>query len=356
MSLVFISIWLACTGAKLAADPDADTGAEALVDPLSWSVRAPGPYGVGYRSFEARYSPGPAFEERFIRVNLWYPTDDTDGPEGEYTVGIDALVIEEASFAAPVHGGGYPVHVHSHGHMGYGATSAFLARYFASHGIVTVAPDHTDNTIIDNQDPLGAAHYFHRPLDIKAALNALDAQEAPFDTAAVMLSGHSFGAYTTWGSAGAEYQNAGPACSDWCTPQEEEMFGPGLKDERVVSTMPMAGTLRRQWFGDSGEMSVGGPVLFFSGTNDDVGQLNQFEQLGNIDFTWMELEGGCHQSFALGACSSLDPQLGFELIQTTALAFFRQTVLGDFADETVGIATGETRLSDIVITRRRQGG
>ena len=45
--------------------------------------------------------------------------------------------------------------------------------------------------------------------------------------------------------------------------KEEAMFGTDLSDPRVVSTVPMAGSFRRTWFGDSGETSVAGPVMVY---------------------------------------------------------------------------------------------
>ena len=51
-----------------------------------------------------------------------------------YVYGIDEDVFENATIADSVHFGGYPIHLHSHGYQGWGATSAFLMRYFVSHG------------------------------------------------------------------------------------------------------------------------------------------------------------------------------------------------------------------------------
>ncbi len=345
-----------------------DSGEDPGVDPLSWSVTTPGPYRVGYLNMDVTYSPGASFEDRTIRLNIWYPTDQEDGSRSEYTVGIDELAFSEAEPAVPAHGGGYPLHVHSHGFKGYGATSAFLSRYFASHGWVTVAPDHTQNTLIDHVEPLPSAHYFHRPLDVRASIDAISVIPADhllgglINPERVVLSGHSFGAYTTWASLGSSYDlgNVAEMCStgegihaDGCTPEEEAMFSTALSDERVVSSIPMAGTIRRSWFGNAGELTVNGPVLFFGGTEDDRGQQEQFDQMGDIDFTWMEIEGACHQSFALGACESLDVDLGFSIIQTASLAFARITVLADSTPEALSIANGETSIADVVTVQRR---
>ena len=96
-------------------------------------------------------------------------------------------------------------------------------------------------------------------------------------------------------------------------------------------------------------------MLFFSGTEDSVGQDNQFDQMGAIDFTWVELEGGCHQTFALGACDTLDTELGFQVVQSLALAFARITVLGDTSPRSAELLSGEEMISEIASTRRRLG-
>ena len=359
----FVAVGLGCSS------PDkqsrVDTSEPQRVDPMQWSVRTAGPYQVGYRHFDLAYEPGADLGVRTIRVNVWYPTAEEEGVRAEYTVGVDESVHQDAVPAEPAHPDGYPVHLHSHGFQGYGATSAFLARYFASHGWVTIAPDHTQNTLVDHVDPLPSAHYFHRPLDMRVALDALAESDALGDRVnleRVIVSGHSFGAYTTWSSAGASYdlESVAEMCAtgeglhtDGCSPEEQAMFASQLSDPRIVASMPMAGVLRRSWFGSDGELTTQGPVLFFGGTEDDRGQQEQFDEMGDIDFTWMELEGACHQSFALGTCSTLDTELGFSVIQTAALAFARMTVLGDALVETVAIATGEQAISEIVTTQRR---
>lgn len=328
--------------------------------PLAWDLEEPGPYGVGYRSWSHTYVPGDGLNERTVRINLWYPSTDLDGDAATYTVGSDALVMEEASLAASPWSGGWPVHLHSHGSQGYGATSAFLARHFASHGWVFVAPDHTDNTLLDNKDPRPSEHYVQRPLDLGAALDALD-EDAELggraDTAAVLLSGHSFGVYTTWAALGATYDldnvearcDAGELGGGSCHEALLELLAAGVADERVVAALPMAGTGSPSWFGDTGQQSVSRPVMLMSGSEDEVGQAEEWERVEGLDYTWVELEGGCHQSFALGACETLDPEEGFRVVRTLALAFGRVHLLGDA--QGLDVITGESSLGPHVEVR-----
>ena len=56
MRLLFAAVgWLGCSGSSL--KPVIDTGGEAM-DPLSWSLTEPGPFSVGFESWEVTYTPG----------------------------------------------------------------------------------------------------------------------------------------------------------------------------------------------------------------------------------------------------------------------------------------------------------
>ena len=363
MSWSFLGlVLLGCSGGKFPAPTANDTGER--VDPLSWSVEEKGPFHVGYHTWEHTYRLSEALGERSIRVHLWYPTSDSSGPVGEYTVGTDPDVIAEAVAEPPVYVQGYPVHVHSHGDLDVGTASAFLSRYLSSHGWVSVAVDHTGNTLLDLTAEPQSANFFHRPLDVRAALDALDTVDVlhgAANTERAVLSGHSRGAYTTWSSLGASYDQESVAAmcatgegldGDPCTANERAMFEQDLSDPRIVATIPMDGTIRRQWFGDSGEASVRGPVLYFSSA-DSTGSREQYESLAPIDFTWITLDGACHQSFANGGCTSLDTEEGFDLVGAYSLAFSRRVILDDVDPEVDGLLSGNGVLDDIVAVYRR---
>ena len=103
--------------------------------------------------------------------------------------------MENAAIAAPVHDGGFPVHVHSHGYRGWrhlGLLGSVFRLTWVGHSGPT---GHTQNTIIDHVDPLPVAHFLHRPLDVTVALDSLTDIVPEADTSSVVLSGHSFGAY-----------------------------------------------------------------------------------------------------------------------------------------------------------------
>lgn len=353
--------------AGISADigPPGDTRPVDPVDPslLDFDLRAPGPFAVGFRTLSHTYVPPGATAPRTISLNLWYPTTVRTGEHPSYMGFFEDLdVVLDAPPAPPVEATGYPVHIYSHGHTGFGGTSAFLMRHFASHGWVAVAPDHTGNTMMDNIDPRPVALYYLRATDITATLDALkslpdtDPLANRLRTDRVVMSGHSFGVHTCWASAGATFDmpllEAG--CAEGgafapCTPDELAVFSAGVADPRVAAVIPMAGSIKRDLFGDAGHRTVKIPILAISGTADPVGAEGQYRSTAGLDLTWVELKGGCHQTFALGLCDTLDPAIGFAVIDTFSLAFARRHILGDTSTSTLAILDGSTPLSDAVV-------
>jgi len=347
-----------------------DDATEPAVDPLSFAVDAPGPFSAGWRSWEISYQPLGQDDARTIGFNVWYPSEDTEGDEVRYMgVFLDEESLGDASLAAPLYDGRYPVMVYSHGFQGWGGTSSDLCRWFASHGWVVVAPDHTGNTLLDHEDPLETAHYLQKPQDLTAVLDALeglpgsDPLAGLADTERVVLSGHSFGTYAAWAGLGATYDGAAidDACSGQgglptgaCTDEQRAAFlGGELADPRIVAAIPMAGTIRRSFFGAQGHRSVRGPVLSMTGGNDGVGQQAQWDSIDDIDFTWVDIAGACHQTFALGTCDTLPSEQGFAIVDTYALAFARAHVLSDTTASVLGVLDGSVQVSDQVSFSRK---
>lgn len=339
---------------------------------LDYDLTQAGPFQVGYRRWEHTYVAGPN-GERTIDMHVWYPTEATGGEHPTYEfVFADPNAIVDAPPAAPVGGATatYPVHVYSHGNLGFAGSSAALLRHFASHGWVAVAPDHTGNTLSDNLEPRPVAIYYLRSLDITEALDAMEAlpETDPLAgrlrTDAVVMSGHSFGVHTCWASAGATFDVPAmtAACADPadalgpCTEAELAVFDAGLGDPRVVASIPMAGSIPRKLFGPTGHESVTLPMLSMSGTLDPVGADTQFETTGDVPLVWIDIEDGCHQTFAIGECAVLGKEEGFAIVNTYALAFARRHVLGDDSASTGGILDGSIVVSDRVALKTKGGG
>lgn len=351
-----------------------DCGVTATADA---EVTGAGPFRVGFRSVETVYQPPGVEDERTIRVNIWYPSQDEEGNVGRYiNLYPDAEVMTDASLAPPLSNCGYPLLVYSHGHQGFGGTAAHMMRAFASHGWVAIAPDHTGNLITDNLDPRPIWMYYVRSLDISHSLDVIETlpDEDPLAnsvaTDRVVMSGHSFGSMTVWASAGASFDMdrvAGHCTSHegeaGCSPAQLEVFAGGLRDDRVVAAIPLTNPYTHAWFGDTGYESVDIPFLHMTGSEDDVGAPEQWDRLqdSDVDLTWIELEGGCHETFAMGTlfCPTpedggeyLDEAEGFRIVNAYALSLARHHVLGDDRPAILEILNGDASLSPVVTFRR----
>jgi predicted dienelactone hydrolase len=332
---------------------------------FAWAVDKPGPFRAGFRTWKHTYTPVETGQPRTIALNLWYPTSDTQGKPASYmddTVG-DAEAFDQAKLAPPADPSGYPVMVYSHGYLGFGGTSADLSRHFASHGWVVIAPDHTGNTLAEyatggNEPP--PAIWYLRTRDLQQCLKVLDELPAndplhgKASTKQVVLSGHSFGAYDVWAMAGATYdvaaiaanckQGKGPGGA--CSEADVAVFAKGLGDPRVAVAIPMAGGVDLSMWGENGRKSVKVPTLIMSGTDDGPGTGQPvFDRTPGPDVAWLQIENGCHQTFALGTCPKLSADKGFLLVNSYALAWARAYLLGDATKTVQGLVDGTLTLA-----------
>lgn len=326
---------------------------------------AAGAWSVGFQRWEFEYDVLPDLPARTIALNVWYPTMAESGPAGRYHDRIqDPLVIAEAPPATPADGCRHPVIVYSHGHLGWAGTGAHLLRHMASQGWVAVAPDHYGNTLWTEISPRPTALYIHRPRDLSAVLDAMAALPEASPLAGrlaldrVIAAGHSFGAYSAWAVAGADYDSArlDSRCADpealptGCSPTEKEALAAGFADPRVVGIMTSGGVVSRDWHGDEGHRAVTIPVLDMSGTEDPAypRSLERWPDLAGLDVTWLILEGGCHASFEWETfgCDTLEVDAAYDWINTYSSAFAQAVLLGRSDAGTDGLLSGTESLSD----------
>jgi predicted dienelactone hydrolase len=348
--------------AACGSEPSETEPTAPLPDPLDFPVGEQGPFNAGYRSFETSYT-SPTDGTRSIVLNLWYPTAADSGPTPTYSMLFsDDDVFDNAKPLPPAYAAGFPVIVHSHGHRGFGGNSAELMRHFATHGWLVVAPDHKDNTLLNSPDEPPPKHYFERLLDVRAALDALESDSAlagKLDMGSVVLTGHSFGTYTAWGTAGAAFDvasiqtacDAGQVGSAVCTPDEVAVFSTDLSEPRLKAAIPMAGGARETFFGVAGYDAVDIPMLLMTGSDDDVGAQALFDLVSDVDLTWIDVAGGCHQLFGFGDCPLISNDEGFPIVNSHALAFARLHGLGDAS--VAGIVDGSEPVSSKVTLAKK---
>ena len=317
----------------LACTATVDEKEQTYTEHLTWDVSQTGPFQVGYTSQEATYSL--LGEERTTLINIWYPTDETQGEAAKYfSIVEDEGAFVDASWSAPVAEHGYPVLVFSHGSFLYGGSSAFLPRHFASHGWVVAAPDHTGHLLSDYGDSVEASTFYLRPHNNSAALDALMSLDN-VHTEHAILSGFSFGATDNWMNAGAQMnmESIEQLCTDGtlpsgCSEEETNLLAQGFLDSRFQGIIPMAGADRFDWISTQGRSNLEVPVLLISGTEDSDSPQTIVDEVQGVDLTSIEIEGGCHQLFSVGNCPQISTEEGYSIVQTHSLRFARDVLFG----------------------------
>jgi predicted dienelactone hydrolase len=372
--VLVLLLGVASCRAKSPAHPG-ECGVSATADA---DISEPGPFHVGFRKSQISYTPPGETSPRTIGMDIWYPTNDTSGPPAVYdplNIFVDPQSFDGASLAPPLSSCGYPTIEHSHGYQGLGGGASFLMRHFASHGWVALAADHTENTLWGNVTPLPIPFYFERATDMSALLDEAEQFQAPdplankIATDKVLLTGHSFGTFTVWSAAGAQfdvsYISSQCSAATPCTPAELDTFAHGVRDPRVVAGLPMAGSpWQDPHFTADDLTAVHIPIFQMSGTDNLVGDDQLWAQLTNPDYhytaplTWIDIAGGCHESFDLvqyiGGCPTLATDVGYKIIRTYALAFARHHVLGDRSALVTNILDGTTQISSLVTFQTTQ--
>jgi predicted dienelactone hydrolase len=328
-------------------------------DPLSWAVDAPGPFHVGYRSMPFEYVPAGQTETRHSVLHIWYPTLAGSGAHPRYAgLYTDTGAWTDAPLAPPAHADAtsgenrYPLLVHSHGWQAFGGSSWLMLDQFASHGWVVIAPEHTGSLLGAYDDPRLIAQYYERSLDVTTAIDrvrdlpASDPLSGLVSTSRVILSGHSFGVHTVWASVGATFDVARIESTftptGVYTPAELAVFEAGVGDPRIVAAIPIAGDIDEDFFGDTGFTSVTVPLLSITGSEDSVDGQAQLDQVSPpVDLTWIQIEGACHNSFAvIGLCATITAEETMHMANAYTLSFARVNLLGDTDPVAVGIVDG----------------
>ena len=279
-------------------------------DERAQELGEPGPFGVGYVSRDVTYTRPDGGGDREFELAIWYPTFVTEGPGARYLLGIsDRAVL----FADPEPA--RDIVIFSHGHQGYAQNSAFLMEHLASHGFVVLAPMHTGNTFFEG-DVRATEIYYLRSSDVGAALDYIETLPsddllANVPNGEVVMMGHSFGGYTGYAMAGAQYDvegaralcEAGTGSSGYCselTDDAEAIFSASRADPRIVTLVSMAAGDQPLFGAGVAEVEV--PV-FQMVAEDDGHPANSASEdlywtaLDGADDLRMNWLGGAHNSF-----------------------------------------------------------
>lgn len=287
-------VMAACTH-DMADDPVETAPLTAFDRVEAWEGQ--GTWSVGYREWSTTYTTATTGELRTLRLVAWYPTSETAGATVSHPGPLSARgVLREAAPAD----GAFPVWLFSHGHQGDVDNATHLMAHAASHGWVAVATEHTGNILADGSERQTEI-YVDRPYDVRATLDALEGgvDGLPDTTDQVFGTGHSFGGYTMFLSAGAGWAlshwdpicSAGGEddafCSTW-RPELVSLMGQGAADPRIDAFATLSGGNWAQ-IREEGFASVDAPLLQFSAVLD-----GSVDNPGNSDPIWRDLPAGEH--------------------------------------------------------------
>lgn len=363
------------TGEDTTTGDESSTGDDTTGGPPAFPpATEPGPYAVGYRTIDVTYTPATFAEPRTLEVAIWYPTGDASGTPTTYLDFItrDGVWLDASPLAGP-----HPVLAFSHGNGGVAEQSYFLTERFASHGWVVVSPNHTGNTLLDIDEALIADMVALRPLDVRATLDHVYGLPAGDPLAGALsdtlvVSGHSFGGYTTLALAGGEFDvdgivsdcevdPSGLACES-LTPERIALLEGGFADPRVDLAIPLApGAVFV--FGADGLAAIDVPTMLMTAVLDET-----TTDEADGDPAWTGLDGpsdrrvefltGGHYTFSV-ACevglvegdgcgdTYIQPEEAYFAINAYALAFARDRLWGD--PSVLGLLDGTESLSDVVV-------
>jgi len=184
----------------------------------------PGPYQVGRRVIEIN----DAARDRALTADVWYPVDQGVTAEKsiyQFIPGIELASLTALADAPASAAGPFPLVVYSHGSGGLRYIASWFTEALASHGFVVVAVDHSGNTALDQVTGAGTprpVNALNRVQDVQYLITAMLGISATpgeplsntMDPERIGVTGHSFGGFTTLGTAGGYSNELGSVPAD----------------------------------------------------------------------------------------------------------------------------------------------
>lgn len=351
-AVLAILLMAGCNGG---ADPEPTSCASSAVPTIDLAAN------VGLRQEAASYDVAWDGSERELELHIWYPSDDTEGDAAEY-IGLfdDENSLVDASYADAEDTCTHPLVVYSHGSQAWAGNGSPILRQFVKEGWVAIGPDHLGNTLDDNWDPRPHTFSLSRVHDVRFAIDYLEGlpEDDPLhgrvDTSRVLVMGHSFGGQTSWLAGGPSFDSAAieTRCNGECSADELAAFNENPGDSRIAAVIPMAGDAGSDLVADAGFGDISVPVLYMTGSEDFDGQPRYERAAATPDLTWVDIEGGCHETFTstVFACDGVDKDAGLEIVSKFATAQGWRSVLD--SEEGASTLDGSESVSDLVTVTR----
>lgn len=296
---------------------------------------------------------------RTLRTEIWYPTQDTEGPlntirdyagtdNPEWLWGLVQILYGDKmdmfdtptdSFrdAKPIEEGSFPMVIFSHGLSGIRFQNYSFCERLASHGFIVVAPDHYGNAIFSDIgngkvvifDPITiVTGITQHPRDVTFLIDSLideakddDPIASRIDFGRIGISGHSYGGMTSLYSAQMDHR----------------IHSVGAMNAPYFSQLP-------DWYNVPTFYIMGGSdgmVAFFIGSNEPVRRLYasqkgtrwyiEIRKAGHYSVTdvcdlfpdWYPVDEGCKSD------KFINNDLAIQIASSYLTAFFHYTLYWD---------------------------
>ncbi len=234
---------------------------------------------------------------RELPVECWYPAGPTpDGTRSVYELLPGIGFSAAATYGATPAPGPRPLVLWSHGRVGTRSSYVMLCEGLARRGYVVIAPDHPGDTLSDWMTGSAvddATNEAQRVGDVARVLDAVRRGELgglpSVDLDAIVLAGHSYGAWTAYACAGGD-------------------VGRGIR--AVAGLEPFTRSLPRRVLG-----AIGVPALLVAGARDQTTPPatdadRAFAALGSADARRVDIDAAGHQACSdVGLYLELAPQV-----------------------------------------------
>jgi|TARA_B110000438_G_scaffold160462_1_gene153696 predicted dienelactone hydrolase len=308
------------------------------------SLLGDGPFTAGTRDLTFNSPRGHE-----ITLQIWFPAIDESGSKVIYNNVLPGFALDDIT---PDCSEPRPVSIYSHGFPSIRWGSAFMMENLATHGFISIAPDHRYGTLLDaNPDKIGEI-LLSMPLDIRESFDWLIEQSngdgelsnCIIEENGYSIIGQSTGGYASMMISGAEISlsdlelgceiNNPIHCNaiDFLSQNNELNDIILLGDDRVWASIllsPWNGTVLNQ-----GISRVSVPTLILTGDIDDTTVISEVNntslRLGSNLVNYGIFNNSGHYAFAPIGCAvrgcegQLDIGTSTDLANESAIIFLAQ--------------------------------
>ena len=327
---------------------DDDDGWNDSIDPFdltpATSLLEGGPFKAG--TMDVVYTSPRGHE---VTLQIWYPTNEDIGDEVIYDNVLPGLALDDTK---PDCSEPRPVTIYSHGFPSIRWGSAYLMESLASHGFISIAPDHKYGTVFDIDIDKFPNHILSRPDDIKESFDWLVSQNSVNDDLfnciipenGYSMIGQSTGGYTSMMISGAKILSSDleSGCNDNgsdftfqnCAILSifedigiSEFSNPDPRINSALLLSPWNGSILNK-----GISNVSVPILVLTGDADETTTISEVNntvlELGDSLVNYAVFKNSGHYAFATIGCLAygcdglLDNNISENLSISIAIIFF----------------------------------